>query len=76
MLRGYRRRKALERGVPPYVVFSDATLRDLARIRPSNHERLLTVHGIGARKSAEYGDELLDEIADYCRNCGVTLDSD
>ena len=76
LLRAYRRSQAEERGVPPYVVFSDATLRDLARRRPSNRDELLTIHGIGAKKSAEYGDDLLDEIANYCRNRGVTLDAE
>jgi ATP-dependent DNA helicase RecQ len=75
-LRAYRRGQAEERGVPPYVVFSDATLRDLARRRPSNHDELLTIHGIGTKKSAEYGDDLLDEIANYCRDRGVTLDAE
>ena len=76
LLRSYRRRQAEERGVPPYVVFSDATLRDLARRRPTNHDELLAIHGIGAKKSAEYGDELLDEIGSYCGNRGVTLDAE
>ncbi len=76
LLRAYRRGQSEERGVPPYVVFSDATLRDLARRRPSNHDELLTIHGIGAKKSAEYGDDLLDEIGNYCRDRGVTLDAE
>jgi ATP-dependent DNA helicase RecQ len=76
VLRGYRRRQAEARGVPPYVVFSDATLRALARHLPTTRDELLTIHGIGAKKCAEYGDELLDEIADYCRRRGVTLDAE
>ena len=64
-LRAYRRRQADERGVPPYVVFSDATLRDLARLGPPTHDELLTIHGIGAKKCAEYGDDLLREIAEF-----------
>ena len=54
-LRAWRRRKAAERGVPPFIVFGDATLRDLARARPATPERLLAVHGIGEKKCAEYG---------------------
>jgi ATP-dependent DNA helicase RecQ len=76
VLRGYRRRQAEERGVPPYVVFSDATLRDLARRRPSCHDELLAIHGIGAKKCAEYGDELLAEITNYDRHRRVTLDAE
>jgi ATP-dependent DNA helicase RecQ len=46
-------------------VFSDATLRDLARHLPTTHDELLAIHGIGAKKCAEYGDDLLAEIAAY-----------
>ncbi len=67
VLRAFRRRTSQERGVPPYIVFSDATLRDLARHRPHTHDELLTIHGIGAKKVAEYGEELLAEIADHTR---------
>jgi ATP-dependent DNA helicase RecQ len=66
-LRTYRRREATERSVPPYVVFSDATLRDLARHRPTTPDELLTIHGIGAKKCAEYGEDLLAEISQYVR---------
>jgi ATP-dependent DNA helicase RecQ len=74
-LRGFRREKADERGVPPFVVFSDATLRDLARARPSSPSRLLAIHGIGENKSAEYGGDLLNEIAAYCRETGIAMDA-
>jgi ATP-dependent DNA helicase RecQ len=66
-LRAYRTDQAHERGVPPYVVFSDATLRDLARQQPSNEEELLAVHGIGAKKCAEYGEDILVEISQHVR---------
>lgn len=65
VLRAFRRRTSQERGVPPYIVFSDATLRDLARHRPTNRDELLTIHGIGVKKVAEYGDDLLAEITAY-----------
>jgi ATP-dependent DNA helicase RecQ len=73
-LRAYRRRTAEAHGIPPFIVFSDATLRDLARLRPSSASGLLTVHGIGAKKCAEYGADLLREIAAYCRRTGVAMD--
>jgi ATP-dependent DNA helicase RecQ len=75
-LRDYRRRKSEERGVRPFVVFSDATLRDLARRRPSTVDGLLGVHGIGAKKCDQYGAELLREIAKYCRMSGAVMDAD
>jgi ATP-dependent DNA helicase RecQ len=64
-LRAFRRRKADERGVPPFIIFSDATLRDLARAQPTKYEELPHIHGIGAKKLAEYGAELLAEIAAF-----------
>jgi ATP-dependent DNA helicase RecQ len=61
-LRAFRRRKADERGVPPFIIFSDATLRDLARVRPTTLDQLPSIHGIGSKKCAEYGPALLAEI--------------
>ncbi|HEX2477212.1 MAG TPA: RecQ family ATP-dependent DNA helicase, partial [Lacipirellulaceae bacterium] len=69
-LRIYRRRKADERGVPPFIIFSDATLRDVARVRPTTLEQLPSIHGIGAKKLAEYGAELLVEMNEYLATCG------
>jgi len=66
-LRQLRRRLARERAVPAYIVFSDATLRDLARRRPSTLDALLHVSGIGMRKLDEYGEQVLSEIRSYCR---------
>ncbi|MGD9632366.1 MAG: DNA helicase RecQ [Pirellulales bacterium] len=74
-LRTYRRDKSHERGVPPYVVFSDATLRDLARRQPTSGDELLAVHGIGAKKCAEYGDDILREIAGHLRSAHGRDDS-
>jgi len=73
-LRKLRRAKAEERGLPPFVVFSDATLRDFARLRPSTWEALPLVNGVGEKKQAEYGAEFLDAITSYCREHGVAMD--
>lgn len=75
MLRAWRRTEAEERGVPPFVVFSDATLRDLARFRPSTLDALPTIRGIGAKKLGEYGEALLREINAYCQQYGVAVDA-
>jgi ATP-dependent DNA helicase RecQ len=75
-LRTYRRQQAEERAVPPFVVFNDATLRELARIRPTTAARLRQIHGIGEKKLAEYGFDLLQEISEYCRQHGVAMDVD
>ena len=74
VLRKLRREKADERGLPPFVVFGDATLRDLARKRPSTADALLEVHGIGEKKRAQYGEEFLDAVVGYCQENGVAMD--
>jgi ATP-dependent DNA helicase RecQ len=61
-LRALRLEVARERGVPPYVIFHDATLRDMARIRPTTRHALLTVKGVGARKAEDLGDRFLIAI--------------
>ena len=61
-LRLLRRQIAQERGVPPYVVFSDNTLRDMARLRPESHTEMLSVHGVGRKKLDDFGDAFLNEI--------------
>jgi ATP-dependent DNA helicase RecQ len=61
-LRDVRLRIARERGVPPYVIFHDTTLRDLVLRKPKTIDDLQEVYGIGARKAAALGDELLAAI--------------
>ena len=63
-LRRWRKRKADEAGVPPYVVFPDRTLREIALVRPGDRASLAEVFGMGLRKLERYGDELLREMAD------------
>ena len=75
-LREWRRRQAVAREIAPFIVMGDATLRDLARARPSTLPRLRAAHGIGEKKCAEYGAELLAEIAQYCRETDVAQDVD
>jgi ATP-dependent DNA helicase RecQ len=61
-LRSLRLTIARERGVPPYVIFHDATLRDMARQRPHSMPALLGVRGVGARKAEDLGDRFLAAI--------------
>jgi ATP-dependent DNA helicase RecQ len=65
-LRALRSELASQRRVPAYVIFGDATLRDLARLRPSDLSRLSRVRGIGERKLAEFGELFLNVIDEYC----------
>lgn len=61
-LRRLRKRIADAEGVPPFVVFSDATLAGMAASLPADEEALLQVHGVGKNKLARYGAEFLAEI--------------
>jgi ATP-dependent DNA helicase RecQ len=65
VLRGVRLRLARERGVPPYVIFHDSTLRDMARLRPRTLDALRSVYGVGARKADDLGETFLDAIRAY-----------
>jgi ATP-dependent DNA helicase RecQ len=74
-LRELRHQIASERSVPAFVVFSDATLRDMARVRPSSAASLLNVRGVGERKLADVGPRFLERINEYCRTHNLTLDT-
>jgi ATP-dependent DNA helicase RecQ len=62
-LRDWRRELARDRNVPPYVILSDATLRDLAKARPADQRGLLAVKGIGASKAESFGTVLIALLA-------------
>ena len=59
MLRALRRTMAEERGIPPYLIFSDASLREMARERPTTEEAFLQIKGVGLRKLQELGPRFL-----------------
>jgi ATP-dependent DNA helicase RecQ len=61
-LRSLRRGLAEQAGVPPYVIFHDSTLREMAERRPGNLAALGEIGGVGARKLEAYGDAFLDVI--------------
>jgi len=62
-LRQWRRQTATEAGIPPYQVFSNATLDEIARRRPASLEALLSVKGIGEVKLRQYGKAVLALVA-------------
>ncbi len=62
LLRAERMRLAREQGVPPYVVFHDTTLREMARLRPLDLDALGAVPGVGEAKLRRYGDAFLEAI--------------
>jgi ATP-dependent DNA helicase RecQ len=61
-LRAVRLQIARDRGVPPYVIFHDTTLRELARLKPTSLSALRGVYGIGARKAEQLGDAFVEAI--------------
>ncbi|HWJ71257.1 MAG TPA: DNA helicase RecQ [Sphingobium sp.] len=64
-LRACRRDLAKEGGVPPYVIFHDSTLRDMARIRPASLRDMALVSGVGERKLEAYGEAFLAVIRQF-----------
>lgn len=66
-LRKLRKRFADELNVPPFVVFSDATLSDMAEKRPINRFQMLQVSGVGETKFTHYGEAFINEILNYAR---------
>jgi ATP-dependent DNA helicase RecQ len=66
-LRRLRRELAQKRGLPAYIVFSDASLRDMARQRPTTASALLLIFGVGEKKLEQYGAQMLEAIRRYCQ---------
>lgn len=64
-LRELRRQIASQRHVPPYVIFSDASLRDMARRKPRTPEEFLAIHGVGEQKLKNLGPRFLEHIASH-----------
>jgi ATP-dependent DNA helicase RecQ len=73
-LRTLRASLARERGVPAYVVFGDAALRDMARRRPSTLDRFLDVKGVGQTKCEQYGRVTIEKIRAYCIEHDIDMD--
>ena len=61
-LKAWRKRKADDMNVPPYVIFGDKTLLDLAAKKPKSRQELLNVYGIGRAKAEEFGRSILQII--------------
>jgi len=61
-LRILRKKLADQAGVPPYIIFSDTSLAEMAAFRPADPEAFQQIHGVGAHKMERYGPAFLDEI--------------
>lgn len=64
-LRQKRLELATSQGVPPFVVFSDKTLHDMARLKPQTKRDFLEVNGVGQQKLAQYGEVMMNVIGEY-----------
>ena len=65
-LRTLRRAEATTRNLPPYMIFDDATLRDMARRRPASGASFHEVRGVGEKKLKDFGEGFVELIVDYC----------
>ena len=66
MLKSLRKSIAEKKGVPPYVIFQDPSLEDMATTYPISLEELKNIRGVGDGKAARYGKEFCELIAKYC----------
>ena len=66
-LRGLRRKIADKRNVPAYIIFSDATLREMARVGPRSKSEFAQIAGVGQQKLKEFAESFLAEIGEHLR---------
>ncbi|WP_306353528.1 DNA helicase RecQ [Flavobacterium sp. '19STA2R22 D10 B1'] len=76
MLRDLRKKVAKRLGVPPFVVFQDPSLEDMALKYPVNIEELGSVHGVGEGKAKKYGKEFVDLITRYVEDNDIIRPDD
>ncbi|HWR24922.1 MAG TPA: HRDC domain-containing protein, partial [Methanosarcina sp.] len=67
-LRALRKEIALKKNLPPYIIFSDTTLKEMATKFPRSPEEFHSITGVGDHKLNKYGDDFLKEIENYCRD--------
>jgi ATP-dependent DNA helicase RecQ len=73
-LRIFRKNLAAARGVPPFVILGDVTLRELSRVRPSDENKLRLIYGIGEQKLKDFGIQILSIIRKYCEENNMQQD--
>ena len=71
-LRAIRKQIADASRVPPFVVFSDATLAEMARSRPTHAREMLQVSGVGEHKLQKYGKAFMDVISGFDKENSTT----
>jgi len=68
LLRQKRYQMAQEAHVPPYIIFSDKTLREMSTYLPQTEKEMLSINGVGTRKYEQYGEEFADVIREFMRD--------
>jgi ATP-dependent DNA helicase RecQ len=70
-LRSLRKRLADAQGIPPYIVFTESTLRQMAQRMPRSLTQFSRISGVGSRKLEQYGQDFVEAINAYCEEHGV-----
>jgi ATP-dependent DNA helicase RecQ len=71
-LRVLRKKLADKQNVPPYIIFSDASLREMSTYFPENIEQFRDIKGVGDQKIKNYGEAFVSEIKEYCEKNGIS----
>ena len=74
-LRAWRRELAATKGVPPYTIFHDSTLRDISRIRPTKTDRLRLISGVGEARLRDHSATVLEIVARLSQEFGLSTDN-
>ncbi len=76
LLQTLRKQLADKQAVPPYVIFSNTSLRLMAQQQPQTRAQFREISGVGDRKLSQYGDAFLDEIRDFREEKGLPVETD
>lgn len=74
-LRSWRRQVATEKGMAPFTIFHDSTLRDISRVRPTTPEKLRFISGVGEKRLQEHGQIILEMVLRLSRELGLSTDN-
>lgn len=73
ILRSLRKEISIRENVPPYIIFSDSTLREMSKNYPVNEKTMLKIKGVGEQKLRKYGFEFIDVIEKYVEENNISL---
>ncbi|OHX66487.1 DNA helicase RecQ [Flammeovirga pacifica] len=76
ILKAKRKKLAHQKGIPPYAIFQEPSLEEMATTYPTNTEELMQINGVGAGKAKKFGKPFVDIIADYVEQNEITTAKD